>query len=80
MYHQLQGMSILFAIMLLDSCPCPSSPSNGYITSCYRTDYVGGYVYYHCNSGYRLTSGDSSRRCQLGGNWTGSEPVCEKSM
>ena len=61
-----------------DKCPCPSSPSNGYITGCSKTGSVGSYVYYYCNSGYLLTSGDSPRRCLLGGNWTGSEPVCEK--
>ena len=73
-------MSILFAIMLIDRCPCPPYPNNGYTTSCYRTDSVGSYVYYYCNSGYLLKSGDNSRRCLLGGNWTGSEPNCEKGM
>ena len=65
-------------VVILDRCPCPPSPSNGYTRSCYSTDYVGGYVYYYCNSGYLLKSGDSPRRCLLGGNWTGNEPVCEK--
>ena len=64
----------------IDTCPCPPSPSNGYTTSCSSTDPVGSNVYYYCNSGYLLTSGDSPRRCLLGGNWTGSEPVCEKGV
>ena len=62
------------------NCPCPSSPANGYVTGCSETSSIGSYLYYHCNSGYLLTSGDSSRRCLLGGNWTGSEPVCQEGV
>ena len=65
-------------ILLIGTCPCPPSPSNGYTTSCSSTDSVSSYVYYHCNSGYLLTSGDSSRKCLLGGNWTGIAPVCRQ--
>ena len=60
-----------------DNCPCPSSPANGYVTGCSETSSVGYYVYYYCNSGYLMTSGDSPRKCTIGGNWTGREPVCE---
>ena len=77
-FYTTQLFTVYHYDIILDRCPCPPAPSNGYTRSCYSTDYVGGYVYYYCNSGYLLKSGDSPRRCLLGGNWTGSEPVCEK--
>ena len=35
------------------------------------------YIYYYCDSGYSLV-GNNRRRCEYGGNWTGSAPVCLK--
>ena len=33
---------------------------------------------YSCDYGYKLV-GDSVRRCQYNGYWSGKEPVCKKS-
>ena len=71
---------ILIHTVYADNCSCPTSPPNGYLTGCLATGSVGSNVYYSCNSGYIMTSGDSPRRCLLGGNWTGSEPVCDKGL
>ena len=61
-----------------DTCLCPPSPSNGYISSCSGSRYAYSYIYHYCNSGYSR-SGNFYRRCQYGGNWTGSAPVCLRS-
>ena len=62
----------------LDTCNCPPSPSNGYVTSCSESRSAGDYIYHYCNSGYGLV-GNYTRRCEYGGDWSGSAPVCLKS-
>ena len=56
-----------------------SPPSNGNVT-CTSSSNVGSICSYSCSSGYRLTTGSSTRVCSQTGNlemWTGSEPTCE---
>ena len=54
-------------------CPNLDDPSNGSVSVNYN--FVGGRAYYSCNFGYRL-SHYSSRRCQLSGTWSGTQPTC----
>ncbi len=41
-----------------------------------RTTYPS-FVTYSCNTGY-TRSGDQTRTCQANGDWSGSEPVCNR--
>ena len=54
-------------------CPSLDDPSNGSVSVSYN--FVGGRAYYSCSSGYRR-SHYSSRRCQLSGTWSGTQPTC----
>ena len=38
---------------------------------------VGSIATYSCNRGFKLV-GDSKRRCQYDGKWSGEEPVCKR--
>ena len=69
----------LIIILHLVTCSCPTPPSNGYTTSCSGTAYNGNYIYYYCNSGYSRIGSYYRRRCQLGGSWSASAPLCLRS-
>ena len=66
-------ISILFVLTALP-CGTPSSLSNG--QRHYNSTTVGSTVTYTCNTGYRMTAGNSSRTCLFGGHWSGSHPTC----
>ena len=80
--HESTHIIIILILVLLNtvktSCPCPSSPTNGF-TSCNESHLagIGTRVTYSCNSGYTL-SGSSYRTCQRSGSWTGTAPTCVK--
>ena len=59
-------------------CPSLPSPRNGYVTDDVTVDSLANYT---CNDGYLLI-GNSSRRCQYNGEWTGFPPLCrsEKNL
>ena len=72
---------ILISILLvLTALPCgtPSSLSNG--QRHYTSTTVRSTVTYTCNTGYRMTAGNSSRTCLFGGRWSGSHPTCSSEF
>ena len=70
-------ISILLVVTVL-SCGTPSSLSNG--QRHYSNTTVGSTVTYTCNTGYRMTAGNSSRTCLFGGRWSGSHPTCSSEF
>jgi hypothetical protein len=57
------------------SCGALTPPANGNVSTPGGVEYTD-VATYSCNSGYVLTSGSSSRICDLTGAWTGSAAVC----
>ena len=67
-------------VFLLSSavdCNPLSDPANGQVSTNGTT--FGETATYSCNTGYNLV-GDSTRTCQATGNWSGSEPTCERML
>ena len=56
-------------------CGNLTDPANGQVTLTAGTTF-GLTATYRCNTGYTLV-GDSTRTCQVTGNWSGSAPTCE---
>ena len=56
-------------------CGDPGTPANG--KSVLTGSTPGSVVKYSCNSGYDLV-GNSKRKCQTNGVWSGSLPTCER--
>ena len=57
------------------SCGSLDDPINGRVTTT-GTTYQGTATY-TCDTGY-TRSGDQTRVCQANGDWSGSEPVCNR--
>ena len=55
-------------------CPTLTYIPNGAINITNRTE--NGIAYHTCYKGHKLV-GNEIRKCQLGGKWTGEEPVCK---
>ncbi|RWS28807.1 CUB and sushi domain-containing protein 3-like protein [Leptotrombidium deliense] len=55
---------------------CPELPiiPNGFLNVTNRTE--NGIANYICHTGHKLI-GNGTRQCQLGGKWTGEEPICK---
>ena len=65
-----------FPIPVLDCGPL-DDPENGRVS--FDDTTVGEVANYNCNSGYVL-NGDSQRKCQSNGRWSGDEPVCISTL
>lgn len=59
---------------LVNWCPSLEVPSNGNIEV--KGLRANDTVKYTCNKGHKLI-GNQNRTCQLGGKWTGDDPVCK---
>ena len=59
------------------NCNALSDPANGQVST-NRTTF-GETATYICNTGYNLV-GDSTRTCEAAGQWSGSEPTCERML
>ena len=62
-------------LLIVVDCGILTDPANG------RVNHTAGTTYqqtatYSCDTGYNLV-GDSTRICQAGGVWSGSEPNCQ---
>ena len=58
-------------------CDPLSDPTNGMVTVEDRT--VDSVAIYECDTGYEL-NGDETRTCEDDGEWSGSEPTCERML
>ena len=58
-------------------CDEPQSPANGGKVITGRG--VGDIVSYFCNPGFKL-SGDKNRTCQPDGQWSGTQPLCIRTL
>ena len=71
----------MFAIILLhktvgNGCEYLQDPDYGQVTlTGTHTDARASYI---CDDGYELV-GDDVRKCLHSGEWSGTEPICEKS-
>ena len=61
---------------MLESCGTPRSLTNGQTS--YTSTTVESIVTYTCDPGYMMTAGNSSRRCQSVGLWSGNLPTCTR--
>ncbi|XP_078583742.1 CUB and sushi domain-containing protein 3-like [Branchiostoma floridae x Branchiostoma japonicum] len=57
---------------LEDTCPAPTSPTNGAVTGTYL---FGDTITFTCNTGYNM-AGSSTLTCQSDLTWDGSPPTC----
>lgn len=55
-------------------CPWLSAPINGQVSPISSVPF-GQSATYTCSMGYTLI-GDSTRKCQIDGTWSGSKPIC----
>ncbi|XP_019620323.1 PREDICTED: uncharacterized protein LOC109466898 [Branchiostoma belcheri] len=60
----------------ITGCPIPNRPENGQVR--FETRTHGSLATYTCTAGYDL-AGLHMREC-VNGQWTGSQPVCEKTV
>ena len=67
----------VFLLSTVVDCNALSDPANGQVSTSGTT--FGETATYSCNTGYNLV-GDSTRTCQATGNWSGSEPTCERML
>ena len=58
-------------------CNALSDPANGQVTNNETT--FGETATYSCEPDFNLV-GDSTRTCQATGEWSGSEPTCERML
>ena len=58
-------------------CGPLSNPTNGGVTTT-GTIYQSTAIY-NCNNGY-IRSGGQTRTCQANGEWSGSEPACNREF
>ena len=68
------GLNFSFPYVV-PGCGSLPDPANGQVTLTGTT--VGSEATYTCNPGYTLW-GDQTRQCRSGGQWSGSEPTCER--
>ena len=64
------------------ACQLLVAPDNGMINCSLGDDgqaSLGDTCTFTCNSGYEL-SGNTSRSCQINGNWSGTESTCTQGM
>ncbi|XP_062498979.1 E-selectin-like [Corticium candelabrum] len=52
-------------------------PKNGYVNVSSRNYDYGSEANYTCNHGFTLIYGNSSRKCQSYGQWSGFQPICK---
>ena len=62
-------------LFLTVSCGSLDDPINGRVTTTGTT--LSNTATYTCNTGY-TRSGGQTRTCQASGDWSGSEPVCNR--
>ena len=67
-------------IILLTAVDCGNltDPANGSVNHTAGTTF-GQNATYSCDTGYNLV-GDSTRTCNATGNWSESEPTCERML
>ena len=63
--------------LAVGSCDEPEIPSNG--DKVVNGNLEGDMVTYSCNSGFNL-SGDANRTCQSNGQWSGTQPKCNRTF
>ena len=68
----------VFLLLTAIDCNALSAPANGQVSHTAGTTF-GETATYSCNTAYNLV-GDSTRTCQATGNWSGSEPTCERML
>ena len=59
-------------------CGALTNPVNGQVNHTAGTTF-GYEATYRCNTGYDLV-GNSTRRCEATGVWSGSEPTCQRML
>ena len=67
----------IFLLSTVVDCSALTNPPNGQVSTTGTT--FGQTATYSCNMGYNLV-GDTTRTCQATGNWSGSEPTCERML
>ena len=64
-------------IAYLGYCDEPETPANG--DKVVNGNLEGDTVTYSCNNGFNL-SGDASRTCRSNGEWSGTQPKCNRTF
>lgn len=66
---------IYMSLLAVVTCDELTNPVFGVVNA--TGDGVGDRAMYFCQSGY-LLSGNRERTCQESGEWTGSDPTCQR--
>ena len=69
------NLCYVFLILTDVDCGTLTDPDNGQVDHTVGTS-LGQTATYSCNTGYNLV-GNSTRTCQVTGNWSGSAPTCQ---
>ena len=69
---------MLFYFLLVVDCGGLTNPASGRVSHPNGTTF-GQAATYSCDRGYNL-EGDSTRRCQATGVWSGNEPTCQRML
>ena len=70
--------SCISLFLTVADCGSLNNPANGQVSHTAGTT-EGQNATYSCNTGYNLM-GDNTRTCQATGEWSGSEPTCERML
>lgn len=62
-------------ICKLIDCGYPEYLEHGFVT--HSDTLYGSEASYWCKRGYQVANGDSSRRCNRDGSWSGTKPTCK---
>ena len=74
------GKYVLDVFLLSTAVDCGNltNPANGQVSHAVGTTF-GHTATYNCNTGYNQMGGNT-RKCQATGEWSGSEPTCERTL
>ena len=78
--YQVAWIYMIYVFLSTTAVDCGSltDPANGSVDHTAGTTFRQT-VNYSCNTGYNLV-GNSTRTCNATGQWSGSEPACERML
>ena len=80
-YSIILGLSYIVMFCMINTflsleiqCETPETPPNCYVDA--ESISFRSTIFYRCQKGFAMTSGDNNRTCQADGSWSGTQPTC----